>query len=102
MATTNGGPTEELQPQLNVVAQYIKDFSFENPNAPKSLTPSQEAPQISININVAASPMSDSDIAPIDHQLRTSGSKSRTCRSNVLRLWRSMARQRGRLTSGIA
>jgi preprotein translocase subunit SecB len=62
MATTNGGPDEGLQPQLNVVAQYIKDFSFENPNAPKSLTPSQEPPQIGIQINVAALPMNDSDI----------------------------------------
>jgi len=67
MVTTNGGPTadqsaEALQPQLNVVAQYIKDFSFENPNAPKSLTSSQEPPQIGIQINVAAAPISDSDI----------------------------------------
>ena len=39
MSTTNGGPapSSELPPQLNVVAQYIKDFSFENPNAPQSL-----------------------------------------------------------------
>ena len=40
MSTTNGGPApaQNPQPQLNVVAQYIKDFSFENPNAPQSLT----------------------------------------------------------------
>ena len=62
MATTNGGPAEDVQPQLNVVAQYIKDFSFENPNAPQSLTPSQEPPQIGIQINVAASPLTDTDI----------------------------------------
>ena len=31
-------------PQLNVLAQYIKDFSFENPNAPRSLQPSQTQP----------------------------------------------------------
>jgi len=29
MSTTNGGPSEDTAPQLNVVAQYIKDFSFE-------------------------------------------------------------------------
>jgi preprotein translocase subunit SecB len=62
MSTTNGGPPEDVQPQLNVVAQYIKDFSFENPNAPQSLTPSSEPPQIGIQINVAASPISDTDI----------------------------------------
>jgi preprotein translocase subunit SecB len=40
MTTTNGGPAPiaNQQPQLKVVAQYIRDFSFENPNAPQSLT----------------------------------------------------------------
>jgi|SRR5665647_1586981 len=62
MTTTNGGPAEDQQPQLSVVAQYIKDFSFENPNAPRSLTGSKEPPQISIQINVNATPLSDTDI----------------------------------------
>jgi preprotein translocase subunit SecB len=61
MTTTNGGPAQD-QPQLTVVAQYIKDFSFENPNAPQSLTNRQEQPQIGIQINVGATPLSDSDI----------------------------------------
>ena len=42
MTTTNGGPTPQPQqqaPSLNVLGQYIKDFSFENPNAPRSLAP---------------------------------------------------------------
>ncbi len=62
MSTTNGGPSAENVPQLNVVAQYIKDFSFENPNSPQSLTPRQEQPQINIQINVGAQPLSDTDI----------------------------------------
>jgi preprotein translocase subunit SecB len=62
MSTTNGGPSPDQLPQLNVVAQYIKDFSFENPNAPQSLAPKQEAPQINIQINVNANPLSDTDI----------------------------------------
>jgi preprotein translocase subunit SecB len=66
MTTTNGGqeqePGPEALPQLSVVAQYIKDFSFENPNAPKSLTGGQEQPQINIQINVNATPLSDTDI----------------------------------------
>ena len=55
MTTTNGGPTAQPQqapPQLNVLGQYIKDFSFENPNAPRSLAPSQTQPGINISINV--------------------------------------------------
>jgi preprotein translocase subunit SecB len=62
MTTTNGGPAADAQPQLNVVAQYIKDFSFENPNAPQSLANRQEPPQIAIQINVNANPLSDTDI----------------------------------------
>jgi len=64
MSITNGGPDEGLvaQPQLNVVAQYIKDLSFENPNAPRSLTSAGQQPQIGIQINVDASPLSDTDI----------------------------------------
>jgi preprotein translocase subunit SecB len=58
MSTTNGGPAATVEagapPQLNVLAQYIKDFSFENPNAPRSLTPTQQPPQINIQINVGA------------------------------------------------
>ena len=62
MSTTNGGQAEAPQaPQLTVLAQYIKDFSFENPNAPQSLMQGQQ-PQINIQINVSAKPMSDTDI----------------------------------------
>lgn len=57
---TNGGPQPDAQvapPQLNVLAQYVKDFSFENPNAPRSLQPSDQQPQINIQINVNATPL---------------------------------------------
>jgi preprotein translocase subunit SecB len=43
------------------MAQYIKDLSFENPNAPHSLQPREKAPNINININVNANPLSETD-----------------------------------------
>jgi preprotein translocase subunit SecB len=63
MSTTNGGPSPAApqQPQLSVLAQYVKDFSFENPNAPQALSSGQQ-PQINIQINVGAKPLSDTDI----------------------------------------
>ena len=61
MSTTNGGPAEAPAPQLSVLAQYVKDFSFENPNAPQSLMPGQQ-PQIGIQINVDARPLADNDV----------------------------------------
>lgn len=56
----NGGQTA---PQaINVLAQYIKDLSFENPNAPRSLSNPQEgAPQITLSVNVNAKALSGTD-----------------------------------------
>ena len=61
MSTTNGGPNPEKLPQLNVLTQYIKDFSFENPNAPRSLTPPQQPPAINIQINVNVKGLAESE-----------------------------------------
>ena len=62
--TSNGGPTPGQTPQLAVLAQYIKDFSFENPNAPRSLVQqqNQQPPEIKIQINVEAKPINATDV----------------------------------------
>jgi preprotein translocase subunit SecB len=54
-------PGAQAVPQLSVLAQYIKDFSFENPNAPGSLRPKESSPNITININVNANPLAPTD-----------------------------------------
>jgi preprotein translocase subunit SecB len=70
MATTNGGQQGaganapqaggDVAAQINVLAQYTKDLSFENPNAPRSLQPSQQ-PAINLQINVNSKALSDTD-----------------------------------------
>jgi preprotein translocase subunit SecB len=53
------------QPQqgatFNVVSQYVKDLSFENPGAPKSLRTRTQPPGININVNVNANPIADKE-----------------------------------------
>ena len=50
MTNGNGAPSAAgAPPQLNVLAQYTKDLSFENPNAPESLAPQQNPPQLQRN-----------------------------------------------------
>lgn len=49
------------QAQFRVLAQYIKDFSFENPNAPQSMSPQPQQPSISIQINVNPKQLSNTD-----------------------------------------
>ncbi|MDC0432756.1 protein-export chaperone SecB [bacterium] len=50
------GLDEPTTMQIN--AQYIKDFSFENPNSPSSLQPKSE-PSVEVNVDVQAAPLSD-------------------------------------------
>ncbi|WP_421698995.1 protein-export chaperone SecB [Ancylobacter sp.] len=45
-------------PTLQVLTQYTKDLSFENPGAPESLVVKGQ-PQIGIQINVGAKPLRD-------------------------------------------
>jgi preprotein translocase subunit SecB len=64
----NGAQAEDA-PQLNALAQYAKDLSFENPNAPRSLAPQQDAPQINIQVNVNAKQLAEADFE-VDLTLR--------------------------------
>ena len=58
-ANPNGQP--QTAPSLQCLAQYTKDFSFENPNAPRSLAPSQTQPAINIQINVGVQQLAETD-----------------------------------------
>jgi preprotein translocase subunit SecB len=47
----NGGQ-EPDGPAIRILAQYIRDLSFENPRAPESLRPTGVQPQIDINVEL--------------------------------------------------
>lgn len=57
----NGNGTAAKAATLNILAQYVKDLSFESPGAPASLRARDKAPGININVNVTANPMSGKD-----------------------------------------
>jgi preprotein translocase subunit SecB len=57
-AVSNGSGARQ---SLSVLAQYVKDLSFESPGAPNSLRGRDKAPGININVNVNANPISDKE-----------------------------------------
>jgi preprotein translocase subunit SecB len=64
--STNGGRADQAaqpqqQPGIHVLGQYVKDLSFENPGAPRSLRPSDKPPKLDVNVNVNAKPQSQSE-----------------------------------------
>lgn len=58
------GQQPAQQPSLKILGQYLKDLSFENPNAPQSLAPQQQQPDINIAVNVNAR-----NLAPTDFEV---------------------------------
>ncbi|MEF2071309.1 protein-export chaperone SecB [Consotaella aegiceratis] len=56
---SNGGQQPGAKsPSINILTQYIKDFSFESPKAPDVLRSQAKAPGINIGVNVGANPVS--------------------------------------------
>ncbi len=50
-----------VQPSMRIIGQYLKDLSFENPNAPQALAPQQSQPDINISVNVNARNLTPTD-----------------------------------------
>ncbi|MCB9982886.1 MAG: protein-export chaperone SecB [Rhodospirillales bacterium] len=56
-----GAPAQQQMP-INILAQYVRDLSFENPLAPESLREGQDAPEMDINIGMDARKLDDEKI----------------------------------------
>lgn len=65
---TDKSTDEQMDPRkakntaVVVHAQYVKDISFENPNAPQTLRAGQDRPNMDININLDAKPVTDENV----------------------------------------
>ena len=57
----NGGA-----PRIQIVAQYVKDLSFENPGAPQAMT---QRPQIELGVDIQARGL-DKDVYEVELKLR--------------------------------
>lgn len=73
MAEDNSSPANPAQgaapvdpanaPQFGIAGQYIKDLSFECPNAPAALLPGKTQPTSNVNINVQVKKQADDSYA---------------------------------------
>lgn len=55
----NGASEQQMPPQIRILGQYIKDLSFENPNAPGGFA--NEAPQINVGVDVRVAGQKEDD-----------------------------------------
>lgn len=87
-AAGNGGPqaaaaapaqAPQTVPSLRILGQYLKDLSFENPNAPQALAPQQTQPDINISVNVNAR-----NLAPTDFEVELHLDAKATVQNKVI------------------
>lgn len=62
MAEANGNATPEAQVRMQVLAQYIRDMSFENAVAQKGLQAGEVSPDVQVQVSL------DARKRPADHQ----------------------------------
>ncbi len=55
------------QQRVTIGAQYVKDLSFESPNAPMSFNELDSRPEIGIDLNVEARPLQDNHFEVVLH-----------------------------------
>jgi len=67
----NGAGDPQAQGQLRLLAQYVKDLSFENPSAPQSLNTAKDGPKIDVSVDVQANRRSNTEF---EVQLKLSAS----------------------------
>lgn len=88
------GPAAATQPQLTVLAQYVKDLSFENPTAPQSLQGSSQNPQLKVSVKVNAGPRGE-DAYEVALQLEVHARSDQGVIYNVELIYGGLFRLRG-------
>lgn len=63
----SGNQTQPAAPNLQVVGQYIKDLSFENPGVTAGIT---DRPQIELAVDLNASRLGDKDMFEVELKIR--------------------------------
>jgi preprotein translocase subunit SecB len=82
------------QPQLTMLALYVKDLSFESPSAPKSLQGPGQNPQLKVSVNVNAGPRGE-ETYEVALQLEVNASSDIGVIYNVELLYAGLFRLRG-------
>ena len=73
--TPEGGQAASDAPHLRVLAQYVKDLSFENPTAAAGARNQETPPAIDMGIDVNARPLREGEAYEVDLSIRAKASR---------------------------
>ena len=80
-------------PSFNLIGQYIRDLSFENPGAPGSILAGGGNPSFSVSINVAVKKQAD-DVYAVELALNAKADREKVVLFNVELIYGSVFRLR--------
>jgi preprotein translocase subunit SecB len=75
-------PDAKVAPSFNLIGQYVRDLSFENPGAPGSIIGGVANPAFSVNINVQVKKQSD-EIYAVELTLNAKAEREGTVLFNI-------------------
>ena len=73
---------QQPQPSFNLIGQYIRDMSFENPGAPGSVMLGGGSPQFNVGINVGVKKQAD-DVYAVEITLNAKAEREKNVLFNV-------------------
>jgi preprotein translocase subunit SecB len=82
MADDSAGNATANQPSFNLIGQYIRDMSFENPGAPGSILAGGPSPNFQVGINVGVKKQSD-EIYAVEITLSAKADREKNVLFNV-------------------
>ena len=81
-STANANAQGTPQPSFNLIGQYIRDMSFENPGAPGSIMLGGPNPSFNVGINVGVKKQAD-DLYAVELTLNAKAERDKTLLFNV-------------------
>ena len=92
-AASPANPATTTTPSFSLVGQYIRDLSFENPNAPTSVLAGSGNPGFSVNINVGVKKQAD-DLYAVELTLNAKAEREGNMLFNVELVYGGVFRMR--------
>ena len=81
-ATTDEKAAPQAAPSLNIIGQYVRDLSFENPGAPGTILAGGASPQFNVSINVQVKNQSE-DIYAVELTTNAKAERDGTVLFNI-------------------
>jgi len=92
-AAAGGEQAQQAAPTINIVGQYVKDLSFENPGAPANIVAGGKNPSFGVSINVSVKKQED-DVYAVELPINVKAERDEAMLFNIELIYGGLFRVR--------